>query len=211
MGISCSTSLTCIAVGDSGNTADGSTIFGTSTGGVAWASQTPPFGVADFASIACPTQNVCFAAGTDSIAASTNDGNFLESRCNSHRALTVFTGISCAMTTICSAVGFRHLWQPRGDRYVRRWLRVDIGVGADGCRLAGGCGLQRAIHLSSHRNWQRRASEHPRHNKRRHLMGARNSAGRRGLADRSQLPVPDRLLRRRRIDHPGRTGDARDL
>ena len=53
-GISCSTAEDCVAVGNSGNTAAGSTIMSTISGGSSWTQQVPPDGTSQLKSVACP-------------------------------------------------------------------------------------------------------------------------------------------------------------
>ena len=64
----------CIAVGNSGNNGAGSTIMGTTTGGLSWTAQRPPAGTSTLNSVSCPSTADCFAAGVDSVLTSRNAG-----------------------------------------------------------------------------------------------------------------------------------------
>ena len=48
--------------------------MGTTTGGLSWASQTPPPGIGRLNAISCPSTADCFAAGVNSVLASVNAG-----------------------------------------------------------------------------------------------------------------------------------------
>ncbi len=104
-GISCSSLLDCVAVGDSGNIGAGSTIMNTNSGGLAWTNQTPPAGTSRLLSASCPTTAICFAAGIHTVLFSSNAGYAWNAQ-GVPSEVSGLNGISCATTAICTAVGF---------------------------------------------------------------------------------------------------------
>ena len=95
----------CIAVGSTGNNGAGSTIMGTTTGGLSWTPQTPPSGTSTLKSVSCPSTADCFAAGVDSVLISRNAGYAWAAQAIPSE-VSGLNGISCPSTTDCTAVGF---------------------------------------------------------------------------------------------------------
>jgi hypothetical protein len=103
-GISCPSSTTCIAVGES----IGSTpvLLGTVNGGGTWSTQSIPTGIIDLTDASCSSVSDCVAVGDAAIIATTNGGMswVAEIPPTGSQALE---SVSCALTTIfCVAVGF---------------------------------------------------------------------------------------------------------
>ena len=118
-GISCSDSEDCVAVGNTGNLGAGSTIMGTTTGGLSWTAQTPPPGTSQLSSVSCPTTVDCFAVGVNSVLASVNGAT--------HGARSRFPPTSPASTP----------FRVRRHPTARRWGSASSGAPSSSGRRCG--------------------------------------------------------------------------
>ena len=124
-GVSCSSSLTCIAVGQtsSPNTVDWQTsgprlptgaygnIIATTDGGATWTSEESPGGVNELSSVSCPSTTECVAVGASSVGAPsgaivvTTDSGLTWTQSTVPSGNMMLSGVSCASDSTCVAVG----------------------------------------------------------------------------------------------------------
>ncbi len=104
-GISCATAVDCIAVGNSGNTGAGSTIMGTTTGGLSWVVQNPPPGASRLNADLMSEQSQLFRCWNQHGPGLVNAGYAWNPEVIPTQ-VSGLNGISCATTSDCTAVGF---------------------------------------------------------------------------------------------------------